>query len=148
MWLLLTSGIALAQATRTDVLHKLDRTTVNVKIDELTDTDIVYIEPAVPKVKKTIARNKVWKVVFSDGSTEVITPVAGATAAATDQIMLIDQTVVPGKVVRRDDRKLYYTKPNDPANTQYELLLTRIDRIQYASGRIETFSKTSGGSAS
>ncbi len=143
--LLLISGLTLAQTPRTDVIHKVDRTTVNVKIDELTDTGILYFEPSAPKAKKTIARSQVWKIVFSDGSTETITPIAGD-KPGTDQITLIDQTVVPGKVTRRDDRKVYYTKPNDPANTQYELLLSRIDRIRYTDGREEVFRKTPGGS--
>ncbi|GAB4025614.1 hypothetical protein [Spirosoma koreense] len=142
-WLLIVSSLALAQSSRTDALYKLDRTSIDVKIDELTDTDVIYVDPATPKVKKTIARRQVWKIVFSDGSTETITPLTDKTTD-TDQITLIDQTTVQGNVTRRDDRKLYYTKPNDPTNTQYELLLSRLGRIHYATGKDEVFSKTGG----
>ena len=146
--LLLTARLALAQTPRPDVLHKIDRQTVNVKIDELTDTDVLYFEPATPSMKKKIARNQVWKIVFSDGSTEIITPLPGGTASTVDQIILTDQTIVQGKVSRRDDRKLYYTKPETPNGPQYELLLSRLDRIRYANGKEELFSKAVGVSPS
>lgn len=144
-WFLLVSSLSMAQSSSMDVIHKIDRSTVNAKIDELGDTEIIYFETSAPKTKKTISRSQVWKVVFSDGSTEIITTQVGQ-GVGTDQIVLIDQTIVPGKVTRRDERKLYYTKPNDPANTQYELLLSRLDRIQYADGREEVFQKMAGAS--
>ncbi|MCX6214605.1 hypothetical protein [Spirosoma sp.] len=82
-WLLLVSSLTWAQTSKTDVLYKLDRSPINVKIDELTDTDIVYMEPSAPQLKKTIARTQVWKIVFSDGSTEIITPPAGQVPTGT-----------------------------------------------------------------
>ncbi|MBD2751845.1 porin family protein [Spirosoma validum] len=148
--LFLTVQLALGQTTRSDVLHKLDRQTVNVKIDELTDTEVIYFEPTAPKAKKKIARSQVWKIVFSDGSTEVLTPLPDgvSTTSKVDQITLIDQTVVQGKVSRRDDRKLYYTKPETPDGPQYELLLSRLDHIRYADGKEETFRKAVGSTPS
>ena len=149
--LMLFGVVAFAQTPRTDMLHKIDRQTVEVKIDELTDTEIIYTEPGAPSVKKKIARSQVWKVVFGDGSTEMITPVAtvGNTdgAGQADQITLLDNTTVSGKVTRRDDRKLYYTKPESPNGPPYELLLGRLDKITYADGREEVFGKGVGGTS-
>ncbi|GAB3926008.1 hypothetical protein [Larkinella terrae] len=62
---------ALAQTPRTDVLHKLDRSTLNVKVDEVTETDVVYFEATAPTVRKMLPKNGLWKLVFADGSTEV-----------------------------------------------------------------------------
>jgi hypothetical protein len=62
-------GTALAQ--KSDVLHKLDRTTVNVRIDEIGDTDVYYFETASPGTKKMLPKSQLWKVVFADGSEEV-----------------------------------------------------------------------------
>ncbi len=140
LFLFLVSQLAAAQAPRTDVLYKLDKKPISVKVDELTDSTIVYFEPPTSKVKKKIARRQVWKIVFSDGSTELITPLT-ASKPTTDQITLVDQTVVSGKVVRRDAQKLYYTKPNDPTKAQYALLLSRLDRVRYADGRVENLRK-------
>ncbi|GAB3504507.1 hypothetical protein GCM10027341_34910 [Spirosoma knui] len=137
LWLY-AGSVALAQTSPTDVLYKVDHSTINVKIDELTDTDVVYFESTAPTVKKTVTRSQIWKIVFRDGSTEVITAQPGKTAT-TDQITLVDRTIINGKVGQRDERKLYYTKASDPTNTQYELLLTRLDRIRYVDGREEIF---------
>ncbi|MEZ0540252.1 hypothetical protein [Fibrella arboris] len=57
-----------------DMVYKLDKSTLAVKIDELTETGVVYREPANPTVKQTLPRAEVWKVVFSDGSVETISP--------------------------------------------------------------------------
>ena len=66
--------LTLAQTLRPAVLHKLDRSSVPVKINSVNPTNIVYAEASAPTVKKVIARNQVWKIVYSNGTTQVITP--------------------------------------------------------------------------
>ena len=57
------------------------------------------------------------------------------------RITLIDQTVIQGRIIRRDSQKIYYTKPGDPSKRTYQQLLSRLDRIRYADGHEETFQK-------
>lgn len=66
-----------------DMLYKLDKSSLMVKIDELTETGVVYREPASPMIKQTLPRAQVWKVVFSDTSVEIITPLPEDGAAVT-----------------------------------------------------------------
>ncbi|WP_020607109.1 hypothetical protein [Spirosoma spitsbergense] len=145
-WLLLVGGLSLAQTTRTDVIQKIDGNIIRGKVNKLTDSGIVYTGTSLPKTQKIIPRRQVWKIVFGDGRTEIITPRA-VQRVATDKLVLTDKTVVVGKVTRRDEVKLYYTRPNDPANTQRELLLSQLDRIQYADGREEIIPKPAVASA-
>ena len=141
-WLLLVGSLSLAQTTRTDLIYKIDGSTIKGKVDKLTDAGIIYTGTTLPKSQKMIPRRQVSKIAFGDGRMVIITPKA-VSGMATDKITLTDQTVVTGKVIRRDDLKLYYTKSNDPTNTQQELSLSQLDRIQYADGREDTISKPS-----
>jgi opacity protein-like surface antigen len=145
-WLLLVGSLSLAQTTRTDVIQKIDGSIIRGKVNKLTDSGIVYTGTSLPKTQKIIPRRQVWKIVFGDGRTEIITPRA-VQRVATDKLVLTDKTVVVGKETRRDEVKLYYTRPNDPANTQRELLLSQLDRIQYADGREEIIPKPAVASA-
>ena len=70
--------LTLAQTSRPAVLHKLNQSSVPVKIDKVNPTNIVYVEASAPTVKKVIARNQVWKIVYANGTTQVITPLTGA----------------------------------------------------------------------
>ena len=68
-----------------DVIYKTDQSTINAKVDEMTDTDVRYFVAAMPTTKQALARNEVWKIVFSDGSVEVITaPATNVVPTATD----------------------------------------------------------------
>lgn len=69
--------MAVAQILRPAVLHKLDKSSLPVKIDRVNPTNIVYVEASAPKVKKVIGRNQVWKIVYANGTTQVITPLTG-----------------------------------------------------------------------
>lgn len=146
---LLGSGLAVtAQTLRPAILYKIDCTRLSVKIQSVGQTSIMYFEKSAPTTRRTISRARVWKIAFTNGTTQIITPieegqpvVAAApapapvvAAVAPDQIMLKDKTVLSGTVLRRSTDSLFY----QPANAApMRVLLSQVDWIRYADGREE-----------
>ncbi len=78
-WFLINTRLSLAQTPASDVLYKLDRSTVKSKISEITGTDVFYTELTTPNVPRKIRKADLWKVVFSDGTSDVFNePKAGS----------------------------------------------------------------------
>ncbi|GAB3504504.1 hypothetical protein GCM10027341_34900 [Spirosoma knui] len=69
--LCMSAGFANAQTTQSDVLYRLDRTTLNVKVVEITSLDVFYRDSSTPSATQKIAKAQLWKVVFADGSSDV-----------------------------------------------------------------------------
>ncbi|GAB4025616.1 hypothetical protein [Spirosoma koreense] len=85
-WLLVDLPSAIAQTRGTDALYKLDRSVVQAKINEVTATDVFYTEPTSPTTTRKIRKADLWKIVFSDGSTDVFnSPATGQTSGAASQ---------------------------------------------------------------
>ena len=71
--LLMAAVAAPAQTTAPrDVLHKTDRTTLEGRIDEVGDVNVFYFPASDLASRRMIARRLVWKIVFADGTTEVL----------------------------------------------------------------------------
>lgn len=69
--LFISTTPSIAQPAKLDVLYRLDQTTLNVKVSEITGTDVFYSDLATPKTTQKIAKAQLWKVVFSDGTSDV-----------------------------------------------------------------------------
>ena len=83
-WLLIRAGFLFAQAPAPDVLHKLDQTTQNVRVKEVTDIEVFYTDLNAPATVRKIRKADLWKVVFGDGTSDVFNePKANPTAAST-----------------------------------------------------------------
>lgn len=152
-------ALAKAQApTRPDVLHRLDRTTLAGRVDEIGDGDVIFYETASPKTKKTIARSQVWKIVFADGSVEVLNGTASAPPSvaarqpqptsppkATTRPDLIrlrgGDRVIEAFVESVDERNVQYRRATEPAGKIYTLAVGKVELIRYGDGREETFGK-------
>lgn len=91
----------------TDRIYRVDKTHFEAVVDEITDNEIIYLKPddvsGSNKIK--IARDEVWKIVFSDGETEVITPIRevldapvaqSEATAATDAGTSVEKSVNKG----------------------------------------------------
>lgn len=77
------ASVSLAQNAAVDQLYRIDRSVLKVRVEEMTGTDVLYIEPSAPKTVKKIPKTALWKVVFSNGSTEVFNePSSWRTTAA------------------------------------------------------------------
>lgn len=90
--LLMAAVAATAQTTAPrDVLHKTDRTTLEGRIDEVGDVNVFYFPASDLASRRMIARRLVWKIVFADGTTEVLNQ-PQATPPAQPEAALVNPT--------------------------------------------------------
>ncbi len=130
-----------AQTLRPAVLHKIDRTRLSVKIQLVGQNSIVFFEKSAPTTKRVLSRAKVWKIVYTNGTTQVITPIPNATPTAVialDEIILRDSTRLSGSILRRTNDSLFYAAPSSGTAAPKAVLLSQVDRLKYADGRQET----------
>ncbi|MBD2751847.1 outer membrane beta-barrel protein [Spirosoma validum] len=69
--LLISAQALFAQTTGPDVLHRLDRTTQNVRVKEITEVEVFYTDLNAPAAIRKIRKAELWKVVFGDGTSDV-----------------------------------------------------------------------------
>lgn len=83
--LLGTCQLSLAQ-TPSDQLHRLDRSVISALVDEIGETEVIYFRPGdAARTPQRIARSQLWKIVFSNGATEVLnTPLPEQAAISAD----------------------------------------------------------------
>lgn len=139
--LLIAASVATAQTLRPAVLHKIDRTRLSVKIQLVGQNSIVFFEKSAPTTKRVLSRAKVWKIVYTNGTTQVITPIPDAAptpAIVLDEIILRDSTKLSVSILRRTDDSLFYAVPNSGTAVPGAVLLSQVDRLKYANGRQET----------
>ncbi len=138
--LLVSASVATAQALRPAILHKIDRTRLSVKIQLVGQNSIVFFEKSAPTTKRVLSRAIVWKIVYTNGTTQVITPIPDAAptpALVLDEIILRDSTRRSGSILRRTSDSLYYAVPNSGTAASTAVLLSEVDRLKYADGRQE-----------
>ena len=157
-FLLFLGGWATGLAqTRPDLIYRLDQTSLSVFVDEIGENDITYFLPSDNQKKQLQRINKaqVWKVVFSNGDTELFneprqvamppdTPQKVVTTTSTDRIFLKNKTIVEGSITKVTEKNIEYRRagaaPNSPV---YELSRDKIQKIEYENGEIESFAKIS-----
>ena len=100
---LIAAGLTQAQTPQTDVIYKLDRSTVKAKVGEITSTDVFYAEVATPKIARKISKTDLWKIVFADGTSDVYnTPKGSSTPSAASASQSLTRTEpVPAQPVRQ-----------------------------------------------
>nr|WP_295922371.1 hypothetical protein [uncultured Dyadobacter sp.] len=147
---LLALAVMQAKAqTASDRIFKIDQTTIEVVVDEIGETEIIYFLPKDTAKRTTlrIPRKQVWKIVYESGETEIInTPVATpapAPAAAQvvvakpDRLFLTNKTMITGRVIAVTDQKITYRRQD--AGPVYELTRKELLRVEYSDGHIENF---------
>lgn len=96
--LLLIARLTTAQAVQTDLLYKLDGKPLSVRIGGMTTQHVLYYEPSRPKVRRSIPRSQVWKVVYASGREfeinkrpvmETITPRSAVEPIKTSAVALV-----------------------------------------------------------
>lgn len=128
-----------------DVLHKLDRATLTGRVDEIGDTYVTYFEVTAPTAPKTIAKSLLWKIVFADGTTEVLnalpaTPASVAEVRRPDLLMLRGgDRVIEAHVEAVEDGTIRYRRFGETGGKTYTLATGKVQRIRYGDGREETF---------
>lgn len=131
-----------------DVLHKLDRTTFAGRVDEIGDTEVVFFENAAPTTPKVIAKQFVWKIVFADGTTEVVNepspkaPAVISTATSNRPDLLVlrgGDRLIEAKVEAVEDGTIRYRRFGETGGKTYTLATGKVQRIRYGDGREETF---------
>lgn len=139
-----------AQAqTASDRIYKLDQTTIEVVVDEIGETEILYFLPKDTAKRTTlrILRKQVWKIVYESGETEVINTPAASTApvpatarvapAKPDRLFLTNKTMITGKVIAVTDQKITYRRQD--SGPVYELTKKELLRVEYSDGHVENF---------
>ena len=138
--LLISVSAVTAQTLRPAILYKIDRTRLSVKIQLVGQTSIVFFEKSAPTTKRVLSRTNVWKIAYTNGTTQIITPLndpAPAAVVALDEIILRDSTKLSGSILRRTADSLFYTAPGSGTAVPTAIRLSQIDRLNYADGRQE-----------
>lgn len=74
------------------MLYRLDRTTQNIRVKQVTSLDVVYSDLSTPRVVRKVRKAELWKVVYGNGTSDVFNepkatkPTAGSTASTAKPI--------------------------------------------------------------
>ena len=79
----------------TDKLHKIDNVTIlRGKIIRITSDSVYYYPSANPKVRKRVALNQLYKIVYANGTTKMIEPEPVAEEPEKEVVEAVDTTTV------------------------------------------------------
>jgi len=121
-----------------DVIYKTDEVVISAFVDEITTSEIIYFSPQDKgkKQPKRVAKEKVWKIVYSTGETEIITAPM-LKPFVIDKIYLKKGSIVEAEVTEvtletvnyivRGEKKKQKTPRKD------------INKIMYSDGHEDTF---------
>ncbi|WP_439585822.1 outer membrane beta-barrel protein [Dyadobacter bucti] len=122
----------------TDTIYQVDQTKFAAIVDEVASGEIVYFLPQdAPRQEKIrIARDKVWKIIYGNGETEVLNA-AKPRVVQTDKIRLKNGKTIEAGISEVTASMIKYVLPSDSKERQ--IAISEVGKITYANGIEQDF---------
>ena len=130
---------------KTDVIYRLDQTFLEVIIDEVGESNIVYFLPNdSQKRPQKIRKQEVWKVVYANGDVEEINPLPKNVPTLnpvekTDLIFRKDNTIIEAEILKISDNQVTYTLFGK--DIERHISPQEVSKIVYSNGKEEHFNQ-------